>query len=74
MTLEGTFLELWIDNPTAKINGVDTPIDAYNSEVTPIIVPPGRTMLPLRFIVEALGCQVNYYATEQSIEVIYPAP
>lgn len=74
VTLGGIYLELWIDNPMAKINGADTPIDANNGDVTPIIVPPGRTMLPLRFIAEALGCQVNYDGPTQSIEVIYPAP
>jgi hypothetical protein len=74
VTLGGIYLELWIDNPIARINGVDTQIDAYNADVAPIIVPPGRTMLPLRFIAEALGCQVNYDGATQSIEVIHPAP
>lgn len=74
VTLGGTFLELWIDNPTARVNGVDKLIDTNNNEVTPVIVPPGRTMLPLRFIAEAMGCEVNYDGPTQSIEVLYPAP
>ncbi|QRN86661.1 hypothetical protein JR334_05515 [Clostridia bacterium] len=72
--LGSTYLELWIDNPTARVDGIERLIDSYNDEVTPVIVPPGRTMLPLRFIAEALGCEVNYDGPSQSIEVIYPAP
>lgn len=74
VSLGSTYLELWIDNPMAEINSVPTPIDAFNDDVTPIIVSPGRTMLPLRFISEALGCQVFYHTVDRSIEVIYPAP
>ncbi len=74
VSLGGTYLEMWIGNQMARINGIPTPIDAYNSNVAPLTLPPGRTMLPLRFIAEALGCEVNWNAIDQSVEVIYPAP
>ncbi len=35
------------------------PIDPDNSAVTPVIVPPGRTMLPLIFIAENLAARLN---------------
>lgn len=68
------YLELWIGNPMVANKGMPLPIDSDNDDVTPIIVPPGRTMLPLRFIAERLGCLVNYDRMDQSIEVVYPIP
>jgi transcriptional regulator CtsR len=59
VTLKGNIIELWINNPTARVNGESRLIDPRNKKVTPLIVPPGRTMLPLRFIAENLGCQVD---------------
>lgn len=53
-----TVIELWIGNNTAKVNGVARMIDPDNPNVKPVIVPPGRTMLPLRFLGESLGCEV----------------
>lgn len=58
VTLDGTVIELWIGQNKAKINGVETMIDPNNPNVKPVVVPPGRTMLPLRFLGEALGCEV----------------
>ncbi|MGE5397060.1 MAG: stalk domain-containing protein [Chitinophagales bacterium] len=60
ISLKGTILELWVGKNTAKVNGVVKPIDSQNPAVTPVIVPPGSTMLPLRFIAENLGCDVNW--------------
>jgi uncharacterized protein len=67
-------IELWIGNNIAKVNGVSKAIDPANSKVKPIIVPPGRIMLPVRFIVENLGCRIDYYSTTKEVRVTYPAP
>jgi titin len=56
------------------VNGIGTPIDPQNPNVAPIIVPPGRTMLPLRFIAESLGCQVDWNQALQEVTVTYPKP
>jgi len=64
-----TTIELWIGNHIAKVNGVDTIIDPDNHNVKPIIVAPGRTMLPLRFISEALGCTVGWDELTQQVTV-----
>lgn len=74
VTLNGKTIELWIDQPTAKVNGVVVPVDPNNPNVTPIVVPPGRTMLPLRFIAENLGCQVDWDRSQQMVTVTYPKP
>jgi len=58
VTLGSTVLELWVGNNIARVNGVEKMIDPDNPDVKPIIVPPGRTMMPLRFLGESLGCTV----------------
>lgn len=56
----GTVIEMWIGKNTALVNGVEKLIDPDNKQVVPIILPPGRTMLPLRFISENMGCLVDW--------------
>lgn len=68
----GKTIELWINNNTAKVNGASVMIDTGNPNVTPVIIPPGRTMLPLRFIADNLDCDVVWNAGDQSITVTYP--
>ncbi len=41
-------------------------------DTTPEIVAPGRAMLPLRWITEALGCDIYWYETGQSAFVLGP--
>jgi hypothetical protein len=53
-TPDGTTIEMQIGNPTAKINGVPTPIDPNNKKVAPFI-EGGRTYTGLRFISYNLG-------------------
>ena len=40
-------------------------------DVAPFISKENRTMVPLRFISESFGAQVNYDASNQSIELIF---
>lgn len=65
----GKTIELWINNNTARVNGVAVMIDPNNPNVMPVTVPPGRTMLPLRFIADNLGCQVLWDAKTSQIEI-----
>ena len=65
-----TVIELWIDNPRAKVNGETKWIDENNHDVKPIIVND-RTMLPLRFVVEHLGCTVDWDAATKTITITY---
>ena len=58
ISLSSTTIELWIGKSIAKVNGINTPIDATNPKVVPEIIN-GRTLLPLRFVAENLGCTVS---------------
>lgn len=73
VSLGSTTIELWIGKSIAKVNGVDTPIDAANSKVVPEIIN-SRTMLPLRFVTENLGCDVQWDGTTKTITITYPKP
>jgi hypothetical protein len=70
VTLGSTTIELWIGKNTARVNGADTPIDSTNSKVVPEIIN-GRTMLPLRFVTENLGCQLQWDPNTQTITITY---
>ena len=73
INLNGTTIELWIGKPKARVNGEMKWIDPNNHDVKPIIVN-GRTMLPLRFVAENLGCQVQWDPNTKTITITYPAP
>ena len=70
VTLSSTTIELWIGKSIAKVNGIDTPIDATNSKVVPEIIN-SRTMLPLRFVAESLDCTVEWDGTTKTITITY---
>jgi len=59
INLKETVIELWIDNPKAK-----------NYDVKPVIIND-RTMLPLRFIAESLGCIVDWDNDTRTITITY---
>jgi hypothetical protein len=71
ITMGSDIIKLWIGNNTANVNGTNVFIDPENANVMPIIIPPGRTMLPLRFIAENLGCDVSWLAGPKEVTVIY---
>jgi len=70
VTLGSTTIELWIGKNTARVNGTDTPIDPTNSKVVPEIIN-GRTMLPLRFVTENLGCELQWDPNTKTITITY---
>jgi hypothetical protein len=71
ITLKDTTIELWIGKNIARVNGLYTPIDSNNPKVVPMIIQ-GRTMLPVRFVAENLGCDVQWDSTTKTITIIYP--
>jgi photosystem II stability/assembly factor-like uncharacterized protein len=73
VSLGSKTIELWIGKNTAKVNGVDTPIDSSNSKVVPEIIN-SRTMLPLRFVAENVGATVDWDGTTKTITITYQAP
>ena len=53
------------------MDGKETWIDSDNHNVKPVI-QNGRTMLPLRFVAESLGCSVDWDSTTKTITIKYP--
>jgi S1-C subfamily serine protease len=70
VTLGENALNLWIGKSTATLNGTTLPVDAANPRVIPVIMS-GRTMLPLRFVSESLGIDVQYEAATKMITLTY---
>jgi len=65
-------IELWLNKNMARVNGAEVMIDPANPNVAPIAIPPGRTMMPLRFIAENLDCAVTWDNPSQSATISYP--
>jgi len=63
-----TKIEMWINKPTAIVNGKTVYIDPTNYKVVPILVN-GRTMLPVRFVSESLGAQVEWNEAQQKVTI-----
>lgn len=59
----GDTIKLYINNPTAYVNGVSTEID-----VPPCVID-GRTLVPLRFISESFNCDVSYSDSGSVLDV-----
>ena len=70
INFNGTTIYLWIDKPQAEVNEEMKWIDPNNHDVKPIIIN-SRTMLPLRFVAESLGCTVDWDPTTRTITITY---
>lgn len=57
-------IQLWIGNKTAMVNG-----SYIESDVAPYISDTNRTMLPLRFIVENLDCDVEWDGLTKKVTI-----
>jgi len=64
-------IDLWIGKNIAKVNETNKLIDPNNPKVVPLIIQ-GRTMIPIRFVAENLGCKVNWDPLSKTITIIYP--
>jgi hypothetical protein len=65
-------VDLTIGSKTMYVNGRPVEMD-----VAPEIIPPGRTMLPVRFVAEGLGCEVEWLEAERKVRLTrreYPWP
>jgi hypothetical protein len=74
ITHQERIVDLWIGLNRAEVNGIGEMIDPNNERVTPVILPPGRTMLPLKFIAVQLGAQVDWDQVQRRVTITYPAP
>jgi hypothetical protein len=71
LVLGSTTMQLWIGSSTAKVNDKDVPIDKDDPKVVPEIIN-SRTMIPLRFVAENLGCDVLWESNAQTVTIKYP--
>jgi len=62
------YIILWIGRSSTIVNGKFVPIDSTNSKVVPLIMK-GRTLVPVRFISEGFGMNVNYNAKEKLVAI-----
>ncbi len=69
-TLGETTVEMWIGKPIAKVNGIEVQIDPDNQDVVPTIIND-RTMVPMRFLAESLGCEVEWVSETKEIILKY---
>jgi hypothetical protein len=65
--LGSTSIILYIGRKDALVNGRTVYLD-----VAPQILQ-GRTVIPLRFVTEALGCKVDWDGQKMQVTIIYPA-
>jgi hypothetical protein len=61
----GSLIELWIGKTTTRVNGVSKITD-----VAPNIINE-RTMLPLRFVSENLGCDVKWHENTKEVTISF---
>lgn len=62
--LKNNKIHLWIGDKIASVNGSNKETD-----VAPYISESGRTMLPLRFIVENLGCEAEWDGIAEKVTI-----
>lgn len=60
---QGQEIELWIGKPDAKVNGSTVTMD------TQAVLVNGRTMVPLRFISESFGANVEWQASNRMVVI-----
>lgn len=64
--LNGKTIEFWINSKTTKVNGVEKIAD-----VAPFVSTTGRTMIPLRYVIENLSFDVVWDGPSQSITITF---
>lgn len=61
ITGQGKIIQLWVEQATATVNGVDVLLD------TVPVLKDGRTMIPLRFVGDNLGTKVGWDGTVNTV-------
>jgi hypothetical protein len=67
--IQSKIVTMTINSPVAYINGKEIMVDSGNKAITPQWKPPGRVMVPLRFVAETIGCEVFWDARTQKTTV-----
>lgn len=64
-------IELRINDPYATVNGKKVIIEKNNRSITPLLIPPGRVFVPLRFIGESLGASISWNSRSEEVSIQY---
>lgn len=59
-----TLIEMWIDNPNAKLNTIDMVLDQ------PPTIINSRTLVPVRFIAEGFGAEVSWNPATREVTLV----
>jgi hypothetical protein len=65
ITLKGNTIKMVLNDTTAYVNGTAVTMDVPATSIN------DRTMVPLRFVGEQLGCKVQWDASTQSITLLF---
>jgi len=65
LSLKSKKLTLWVDRLTADLDGKQ-----LNLDIPPKVIR-GRTLVPLRFVSENLGCKVEWDGTSKKVTLLY---
>ncbi|MCX5973545.1 MAG: copper amine oxidase N-terminal domain-containing protein [Coprothermobacterota bacterium] len=68
IVLDAKVIGLWVGKDTATVNGVESKLEA------PPIIQDSRTFVPVRFVSEGLGAQVDWLAEDNQVTIAYSAP
>ncbi len=76
-TTDHNVIEIWLNNPTAQINGQPVQIDPNNPAVVGYVVND-RTVLPMRFVAENLGAggpnDIKWFAETKTVALYFDDP
>lgn len=61
-------IRLWIGNSNMEVNGTAMKVDASDPSVSPVVLN-GRTLVPIRAVIEGLGGTVGFEAPQNSIRL-----
>lgn len=70
----GQTIELWVGSNNMRVNGVDDVVDSNDPTITPVIVPPGRVVVPVRVVSEAMQCYTTWDQANLTATIQYPNP
>jgi hypothetical protein len=73
LTLGAHKVVLTINKPVAVVDGKSARIDTADAKVVPIILN-GTTMVPFRFVIEALGGSVQWDGARKTVTIVYLKP
>lgn len=68
LVMDGKIIELWIGKNTATVDGVEVPLS------NPPIIIKGSTYVPIRFVSEQMGANVEWDGQLKVVTITYPKP